>query len=169
MDTKKFDVIGIGHPCVDYLAHIDSLPASNESRSVLNGSWQCGGKIPTGLAAAARCGLSCALIGAMGDDLFGQYCYKDFEDHGIDLSHTLIRKDATTDIGVVLSDDKTHGRNIIYRRGSYQHLSQEEIDFSFLCQADYCFISRMDDLHVTAAKYAHEHGIKVLILSLIHI
>ena len=53
MDTKKFDVIGIGHPCVDYLAHIDSLPASNESRSVLNGSWQCGGKIPTGLAAAA--------------------------------------------------------------------------------------------------------------------
>ena len=52
MDTKKFDVIGIGHPCVDYLAHIDSLPASNESRSVLNGSWQCGGKIPTGLAAA---------------------------------------------------------------------------------------------------------------------
>lgn len=59
MDTKKFDVIGIGHPCVDYLAHIDSLPASNESRSVLNGSWQCGGKIPTGLAAAARCGLSC--------------------------------------------------------------------------------------------------------------
>ena len=72
MDTKKFDVIGIGHPCVDYLAHIDSLPASNESRSVLNGSWQCGGKIPTGLAAAARCGLSCALIGAMGDDLFGQ-------------------------------------------------------------------------------------------------
>ena len=87
MDTKKFDVIGIGHPCVDYLAHIDSLPASNESRSVLNGSWQCGGKIPTGLAAAARCGLSCALIGAMGDDLFGQYCYKDFEDHGIDL-HT---------------------------------------------------------------------------------
>ena len=120
MDTKKFDVIGIGHPCVDYLAHIDSLPASNESRSVLNGSWQCGGKIPTGLAAAARCGLSCALIGAMGDDLFGQYCYKDFEDHGIDLSHTLIRKDTTTDIGVVLSDDKTHGRNIIYRRGSYQ-------------------------------------------------
>ena len=80
MDTKKFDVIGIGHPCVDYLAHIDSLPASNESRSVLNGSWQCGGKIPTGLAAAARCGLSCALIGAMGDDLFGQYCYKDFEE-----------------------------------------------------------------------------------------
>ena len=40
---------------------------------------------------------------------------------------------------------------------------EEEIDFSFLCQADYCFISRMDDLHVTAAKYAHEHGIKVLI------
>ena len=79
------------------------------------------------------------------------------------LSHTLIRKDATTDIGVVLSDDKTHGRNIIYRRGSYQHLSQEEIDFSFLCQADYFFVSRMDDLHVTAAKYAHEHGIKVLI------
>lgn len=163
MEEKKFDIIGIGHPCIDYLLHIDSLPGSNESRFVRDGSWQCGGKVTTGLVAAARCGLSCALIGAMGDDLFGRYCYRDFQLHGIDLSQAKLRSGQTTDIGVVLSEEETNGRNILYRRGSYERIRQDEIDFSFLEQGRYLFIALVDELHVAAAKYAREHGIRVLI------
>ena len=163
MEEKKFDIIGIGHPCIDYLLHIDSLPGSNESRFVRDGSWQCGGKVTTGLVAAARCGLSCALIGAMGDDLFGRYCYRDFQLHGIDLSQAKLRSGQTTDIGVVLSEEETNGRNILYRRGSYERIRQDEIDFSFLEQGRYLFIALVDELHMAAAKYAKKHGVKVLI------
>ena len=163
MTEKKFDIIGIGHPCIDYLLHIDSLPGPNESRYARQGSWQCGGKVTTGLVAAARCGLSCALIGAMGDDLFGRYCYRDFAIHGIDLSHAYLREGKTTDIGVVLSEDETHGRNILYRRGNYERIRQDEIDFSFLEQGRYLFIALVDELHMAAAKYAKKHGVKVLI------
>lgn len=160
---KRFDIIGIGHPCADYLIHIESIPGPNESRRALEGSWQAGGKVPTGLAAAARCGLSCAFIGSMGDDLFGQYCYYDFQKHGIDLSAAQIQKGSTTDIGVVLSDKQSGGRNIIYRRGSYRRPALEDIDFSLFASADYLYIALADELHIAAAKYAKEHGLKVLI------
>ncbi len=163
MEGKKFDVIGIGHPCVDYLIHIDSLPEPNESRSAMEASWQCGGKVTTGLAAAARCGLSCALIGAMGDDLFGRYCRHDFENHNIDLSQVKIRKGKTTDLAVVLSEEQTNGRNIIYRRGDYERLSLKELDFSFMQNGTYLFIAQADDLHIAAARQAKKYGLKVLI------
>lgn len=163
MTEKTFDVIGIGHPCVDYLLHIDSLPRSNESRYAREGSWQCGGKVTTGLVAASRCGLSCALIGAMGDDLFGRYCYRDFELHGINLSQAKMREGSTTDIGVVLSEEETNGRNIFYRRGSYERIRQDEVDLPFLERGQYLFLALADELHVAAARYAKEHGVKVLI------
>ena len=99
----------------------------------------------------------------MGDDLFGRYCYRDFAIHGIDLSHAYLREGKTTDIGVVLSEDETHGRNILYRRGNYERIRQDEIDFSFLEQGRYLFIALVDELHMAAAKYAKKHGVKVLI------
>ena len=49
MDTKKFDVIGIGHPCVDYLAHIDSLPALTSPEQFLTAAGSAVGKFPPGL------------------------------------------------------------------------------------------------------------------------
>lgn len=160
---KKFDVIGIGHPCIDYLAHIESIPSPNQSRSVVDASWQPGGKIPTGLVAASRCGLSCAFMGSMGDDLFGQYCKYDFEKHGIDLSAAVIQEGKTTDMGVVLSEEEYHGRNIIYRRGSYMRPEETGMDFTSILSADYLFIALSNTLHVEAARFAKEHGVKVLI------
>lgn len=160
---KKFDIIGIGHPCVDYAIHIESLPGPNQGRRVQEGSWQGGGVVPTGLVSAARCGLKTALVGAMGDDLFGRFCYNDFADHGIDLSQAKIREGQMTDIGVILSEDEHHGRNILYRPGGYEHLKLEEVDLKFLENADYLYIAFMDDMNVALAKYAKEHGMKVLI------
>lgn len=160
---KRFDIIGIGHPCADYLIHIESIPEPNQSRRALEASWQAGGKVPTGLVAAARCGLSCSLIGSMGDDLFGQYCYYDFKKHGIDLSAVKMQPGKTTDLGVVLSDKQTRGRNIIYRRGSYIRPSLDDIDFSFLSRADYLYIALADEFHLEAAKQAKKQGLKVLI------
>ena len=160
---KKFDIVGIGHPCVDYAIHIDALPKPDQGKGVQEGSWQGGGVVPTGLVSASRCGLKAALVGAMGDDLFGRFCYNDFVDHGIDMSHALVREGGMTDIGVIISEDETHGRNILYRRGNYKHLELNEIDLSFLEEAEYLYIASADEMHVALAKYAREHGMKVLI------
>ena len=163
MSTKPFDIIAIGHPCVDYAIHIDHMPVSNESAAILDCSWQGGGVTTTGVVAAARQGLKCALVGAQGDDLFGRFCYRDFLDHGIDLSHLAVRRDRTTDIGTILSDAQFGGRSILYRGGSYERLDERETDWDFFLKGDYLYIATGDSYHVRAAKYVKENGGKVLI------
>ena len=64
---KSFDIVGIGWPCVDYAMQVESLPKADRGARVRGTSWQGGGVVPTGLVAASRLGLRCALIGCVGD------------------------------------------------------------------------------------------------------
>ena len=160
---KSFDVIGIGWPCVDYAMHVQSMPKADSGSSVLGASWQGGGVVPTGLAAASRLGLRCALIGCVGDDLMGQFCRQDLIDHGIDVSHLQVMQDSTTDMAVVLSDDETQGRSILYRSGTLDWRKAGKIDLDFVRQAKYLFISGFNDGIIEAAKAVREAGGKVLI------
>ena len=161
--NKLFDVIGMGNPCVDYCIHVDSLPESNQSRSVQEGSWQGGGVVPTGLVAASRCGLKVGIIGAVGDDIFGRFCCEDFINNGVDITHLLVRRNIATDMSTIISDSKTNGRSILYRRGNCKSITESETDFDFILSADWLYIDYCDEYHVHAAKFAQEHGIKVLI------
>lgn len=148
---------------MDYALLIDRLPNSNEAKDALNGSWQGGGVIATGLVAASRCGLKCSIMGTVADDIFGEYCRNDFRKHNIDQSHLLTRIGKHTDVSTIISDMETNGRCILYRSGNCKALSIEEIDLSFIEQADYLYISEVTDCSVMCAKYAREHGINVLI------
>ena len=160
---KKFDVVGIGHPCVDYAMRVERLPRPDAGSRVKNVSWQGGGVVPTGLVAAARLGLKCALIGVTGDDLMGQFCYQDLKDHGIDVSQLKIRENSETDMAVVLSDDETHGRSILYHSGQTRPLTQEEIDPDVLRGARFLYLDGCSEMYVEAAKLVKAEGGKVLI------
>lgn len=62
-----------------------------------------------------------------------------------------------------ISEEEYHGRNIIYRRGSYIRPEETGMDFTPILSADYLFIALSNTLHVEAARFAKEHGVKVLI------
>lgn len=160
---KEYDIIGIGRPCVDYAIRVSQLPKANQGCGVLDASWQGGGVIPTGLVSASRCGLHCAMLGSVGDDLFGQFCIEDLIAHGVDVSWMRVRKGRRTDVGLILSDDETKGRSIVYRGGDYEPFSMEELDLGFLEKADYLYLDSAGELHIEAAKYAKAHGMKTLI------
>ena len=59
-----FDIVGIDYPCVDLNVNVDELPGSNGVTLINNLSWQGGGKVASGLTAAARLGAKCAILGA---------------------------------------------------------------------------------------------------------
>ena len=52
----KFEVVGIDCPCVDLAVNVDVYPDSNGAEQIQNISWQGGGKVATGIVAAARLG-----------------------------------------------------------------------------------------------------------------
>ena len=69
----KFEVVGIDSPCVDLAVNVDTYPDSNGAEKIQNISWQGGGKVATGIAAAARLGAKGAVIGTVGDDSYGRF------------------------------------------------------------------------------------------------
>lgn len=59
----KFDVIGLDSPCVDLAVNVRCFPKPNGAERIQNLSWQGGGKVASGMVAAARLGLCCRDLG----------------------------------------------------------------------------------------------------------
>lgn len=133
----NLDVIGIGVPCVDLLFNIDHLPDKDESLPIQEYSYQGGGKVATALVTLARLGDQTGFMGKVGDDKFGKFVVKDFNEHGVDTTYLKYEEEGKTPFSVVLSDKKTSGRNILYNKGELETQNFSEIDLDYIKQADF--------------------------------
>ena len=61
---KEFEIAGYDMPCVDLAVNVDVFPKPNGGTGINAMSWQGGGKVATGMVAAARLGAKCAMMGA---------------------------------------------------------------------------------------------------------
>lgn len=160
---KKYQIAGYDMPCVDLAVNVDVFPKPNGGTGVRDLSWQGGGKVATGMVAAARLGAKCAMLGAVGDDDYGKFVLRDFERHGIDISGMQVRKGETTSLSIVLSDRETNGRSIVYRSGSAQAPAAGTLDESIITDCEWFFISRGSEVCLDAARKAKAAGAKVII------
>lgn len=159
----RFDLIGMDSPCVDLAVNVEQIPEPNHGEPIRNVSWQGGGKVATGLVAAARLGAKTAIIGNTGTDIYGAFIEADFIRHGIDTKYLLKRESKTSHFDIVISDKKTGGRNILYYPGSAQAMTEEELPLHYLQGIKYFYIARLDEITRRAAKFAKASGAKILI------
>lgn len=160
---KEYQIAGYDMPCVDLAVNVDVFPKPNGGTGVRDLSWQGGGKVATGMVAAARLGAKCAMLGAVGDDDYGQFVLRDFERHGIDVRGMQVEQGATTSLSIVLSDRETNGRSIVYRTGTAQQPRLGTLDEAILRDCEWFFISRGSELCLKAAETAKAAGARVII------
>ena len=125
---KEFEIAGYDMPCVDLAVNVDVFPKPNGGTGINAMSWQGGGKVATGMVAAARLGAKCAMIGA-----------------------------------VVLSDRETQGRSIVYRSGTANPPTLEEIEERILTGCQWFFISHATHVAMESAKRAKKAGAKIIV------
>jgi sulfofructose kinase len=158
------DIVGIENGCVDFNIQLNKIPATNGFAELADISMQGGGNVSTGMAAAARLGAKCAMIGVAGLDAFGQFIVEDFERHGIDTSH--IRRNSSADMSlvIVLAETSTAGRSMIGKKRMNQSIAiaPEELDRGFITQAKVLHMGRVGPAQVQAATWAREAGMTVL-------
>ena len=135
------DVIGIGAPCVDLLLNIDHLPANDESIPIEEYSYQGGGKVATALVTLARLGNETGIIGEIGNDRFGEFIERDFQEHGVDTNHLNIQKSGKTPFSVVLSDLRSNSRNILYNKGELNSPEYKNEDIEYVKQAKFLHLA----------------------------
>ncbi|MBO4407139.1 MAG: carbohydrate kinase family protein [Clostridia bacterium] len=159
---KKYDIVGIDMPNVDLAVNMVKFPRPNGGEPIRRLSWQGGGKIASGIVASARFGAKCAIIGAVGDDLYGDFCRDDFIRHGIDVSSLYSRKDRSTGLAVVLSDEESMGRSICFRAGTAEMVREDELDGELLRNCKILYVAMFNDLTARAISIARAAGAKIL-------
>ena len=158
-----YDIVGFDLPCMDLNVNIPALPTPDTGASVQQLSWQGGGKVATGMVAAARLGAKCAMMGAVGDDIFGRFCIADFKRHGINTESMTICERGDTSLSIVLSAKATSSRSFVYKHGNAAHTGLSEEEIRKIKGAKLLFVSHMSESVQQAMKIAKEAGVKVLI------
>lgn len=159
-----FDIVGLESPCVDLNINVKNFPTPDGGERVLESSWQGGGKVATGMIAAARLHAKGAFIGTVGDDSYGEFCRRDFEAHGIDTCHLVKREKETTLFDVVVSDKKSMGRSILYYPGEapVRFMQVEELADDYLKNTTYFYISQINETTLEAIKRAKSAGASIV-------
>ena len=158
---KVFDVIGVGNLIADLCVSIDKLPETDGFSRMYDYLWQCGGNVPSAIAALARLGANCSILGTVGNDVLGELNLDDMRRHSVDLSH-MYQQDGPTIFVLCLAEEETQGRSFIGRRGVDVSLSEEQIDEEYISSARYLHVgSGEQEIRDIAVKYARRNGVTV--------
>jgi ribokinase len=114
---SQIDVVGLGQCSLDILGQLEVYPQLDQKAELSSLLLQGGGPVATALVTLARLGVSVAMLGAVGDDNFGQQIQDGLLAEGVDC--TLLAKDpgCSSQAAFIAVDGEGH-RNIFWHRGS---------------------------------------------------
>jgi sulfofructose kinase len=113
-----YDLIAFGRTTIDILNLVDHFPSGEEIIRVKESDLQGGGPIATAAAAAARLGLSVAVIDCIGDDWRGQMILDGFRQVGVSTDLLQVAGGCSSTQSVILVEAASGRRSIINARGS---------------------------------------------------
>jgi sugar/nucleoside kinase (ribokinase family) len=111
-----FDVVGLGLNSIDLVAVVPQYPAPNSKQRLERFERLPGGQVATALSVCARLGWTASYIGRFGDDDLGQLSRDSLTDLGVDLSGSATVQGATNQFAVVLVDNSTGERTVLWHR-----------------------------------------------------
>ncbi len=159
----KIDIIGLGEVVVDWVAEIPHFPKLDEKIDAITENYFSGGVTANFLVAVARLGVSCGFIGAVGDDLYGDFLIRDFKKENIDVKLTLKKNGKKTPVNFIFV---VKGEKTIIQS---PHMKTTKLD---LIDLEKSYISDAKVLHTTlihpklserAIDLAKEYDIKISI------
>jgi sulfofructose kinase len=157
-----FDVVGIGRPYFDQLLIVPHLPAADEVLQIKHYEPQGGGPVPTALVTLARLGASTAIWGTVGGDRQGDFVVADFDRYGVKRDHLIICPGTETAFSVILIDQATGTRSILYHRGNTPSLEPAGIDSATVARGKILHLSgSYQDAEIRAARLAKSLGVTV--------
>lgn len=136
-----YDLVVIGDCNADLLVRGDDVvPVFGQAeRLVDDASLTIGGSGGICAAGAARLGLRVAMVGVVGDDIFGRFMRESLTARGVDLS--AVRTDPRIPTGLSIHLIRGDDRAIVTNPGTIPELRCEDIDLDLLASARHVHVS----------------------------
>src|SRR4051812_33411734 len=159
-----FDVLGIGENSVDHVYRLPVFPqpgASSSKVRIQGYMRRPGGQVATSMAACARLRLRSGYVGVFGDDANGHIVRQALQEHGVDVRHAIVRH-GTSRYAVILVDEQSGDRVVLWDRGSDVMLQHGDITPSLVSQARLLHVDAVDEeVSTHAARLARAEGVPV--------
>ena len=165
LSDKAWDVVGIGANSVD-LVHL--LPAAPQptgphaKQRIRRQLVSCGGQMTTTLSCVAGFGWQAKYIGATGDDERGGVLRAAMQDRGVDMSGVLTRAGASNQFAVILVDETTGERIVLWDRDERLALHPDEVPADAIAGARLLHVDDVDQAAaIAAARIGRAAGVAV--------
>lgn len=164
--SRRPRVVVVGSLNVDLTAYADRLPEAGETLLARRFELGHGGKGANQAAAARLCGAEVAMVGRVGDDLFGPAMVANLERLGIDASRVKAVPGASSGAAPILVDGE--GRNrILVAEGANAALTPADVEAAedAIRAADAVLLQLESpvDAVLAAVRLARRHGARCLL------
>jgi ribokinase len=160
----KYDVVGLGQCCVDYLALVEQYPDINEKREVNKLTIQGGGPVATAMVTLSRLGASTSFIGKISDDYFGTLIQDSLIEEHVNIDHIVVEKGGRSQVSFIVVEKETGKRTIFWSRPTVTPLNPDEINKDIIRNAG---VLHLDELMIEgsleAARCAKDAGVTVVV------
>lgn len=138
---RPLDLLVVGDCNPDLvLVGVDTAPTFGQAEQLVDDAvLTIGGSGSIVACGAARLGLSTAIAGSVGDDVFGRFMLNALAGRGVDTSPCRVRAGGRTGVTVVL--DRNEDRAQLTAPGAIRDLSADEIDPAVLDRARHVHVS----------------------------
>lgn len=158
---KKYDIIGIGTPGLDFVVELERLPRNVVSSKMQDCCFQGGGWFATALCAAGNLGMRTSFMGMIGNDVFGKMIEDDFKYNKVDTSHLIVKDGVRSNLCLCLTESSTKSKTIISRPGECREVDFCDLDEEYLKSTRMLHVGFVNDGIAYAADIVRANGGKV--------
>lgn len=161
--SVRWDILGLGAVSVDDLVYVAHYPRPDSKQLIQTVRREGGGLTATALVAAARLGARTAYATVLGDDELSRFTLQELEREGVDCS--LIRRQAGARpyYAVIIVDQSSGQRTILYSAEGVTPLPHAEITDEWVAACRVLFVdNRALAAGLRAAELAHARHIPVV-------
>jgi sugar/nucleoside kinase (ribokinase family) len=163
-DSKPFDVVGFGLSSIDHLCMVPRHPRLDSKQPLVRYEVQPGGQVPTALVALQRWGMRTAYVGSFGDDAGGDLARSALAIEGVDLRATCLRHNIRQQVSVILVDEVTGERSVLWQRVPELLLRPDELPHETFSCGRVLLMDAVDvPTAIEVARRAKQAGVMVVL------
>jgi len=156
-----WDVVGVGANSVDFVNLLPGYPqpfGSFAKMQIKDRRVLCGGQTATAMCTCASLGLRSKYVGVSGTDENGRRIRAELTKQNVDITDLIIR-DAENQFAVILVDETTGERIVLWDRDDRLRLRERELPIDALAAARVVHVDDVDeDAAIRAAQIAKKAG-----------
>lgn len=160
----KYDVVGLGQCCIDYLGVVKQYPEIDEKVEINDLTVEGGGPVATAMVTLSRLGAATTFIGKISDDYFGGLIKNGLTSECVNIDNIIVENGKRSQFAFVIIEKETGKRTVLRSMATVAPLRVDEINRDVIRSTRVLHLDGlMLESSLEAAQCARNAGVTVVV------